>query len=85
MNHINSFFDSIDLIAARMRHYLRAVALMGGALQAAIATGTFKPDGHWTNWVALGNIVLAYFTIRSGEAPALAQVKREESGEHKAP
>ena len=64
-NTINSFFDAVDVLAFRMRGALRTIALLEVAVQGAIATDTIKiPDGSWDNWIALGSIVLAYYTTR---------------------
>lgn len=63
---LKDVLDGIDLIAARLRGPLQALAGIGVGLQVAIAAGGVKvpPDSKWSNWVAIGSIVLAYFTTR---------------------
>jgi hypothetical protein len=79
MNALKSFFDAVDLIAARLRGPLRWLAGLGIAFQGGIASNAIKvPEGaRWDNWVALGSIALAYVTLRGPkEVAALAEAKR---------
>lgn len=76
---IKAFFDAIDLIAARLRGYMKSLVAVGVTLQTLVATGVIKipPGSKWANWAAIGTAVIAYFTIRSGkEVSALVEAKR---------
>lgn len=76
---IRAFFDAIDLIAARLRGYMKSLVGIGVTIQTLVATDVIKipPGSKWANWAAIGTSLIAYFTIRSGkEVGALVEAKR---------
>lgn len=76
---LKEFLDGIDLIAARLRGPLRALAGLGIAFQGAMATGAWQAPEKWSHWIAAASIVLAYFTTRGDkETVALQAAKKIE-------
>jgi hypothetical protein len=76
MATLKSFLDGIDLIAARLRGPLRALAGLGIAFQGAMASGAWKAPEKWSHGIAALSIVLAYFTTRGAkEVVALDKAK----------
>lgn len=79
VDRMKDLIAAFDILAARLRGPLRGLALLGVSFQGLVTAGAFKlPAGtRWTNAVALGSIVLAYFTSRGPkETIALAAAKK---------
>lgn len=84
-DNVQSLFDGIDLIAARLRQPMRAIFGVFITLQVVYAAGGLEglvpPGSKWAKWVAVGGAVIAYYTQRRGEPLALREAKKVEAAQ----
>lgn len=83
MTTLKNILDGIDLIAARMRGPLQTLFGLGLAFQGLVISGQIKlpPGAKWSNIAAIASMVLAFFTMRTGQVTAIKTATKDEAVE----